>query len=141
MGTMTSLDDWTPMRKGKYLGTFDADDKILVVYRDGNYEITDQELTQKLDSEKVIFIEKFNPRKSFQQCMPIWKQNSSRQNVSRLRQLHWKINSSSLRKAMEIMWSRNDNGWTRTGRAAGEEGAQVRKGQVEDCKNCGNHKL
>ena len=49
--------------KGQYLGTFDADDKILVVYRDGNYEITDQELTQKLDSEKVIFIEKFNPEK------------------------------------------------------------------------------
>ena len=49
--------------KGQYLGMFDADDTILVVYRDGNYEITDQELTQKLDSEKVIFIEKFNPEK------------------------------------------------------------------------------
>jgi topoisomerase-4 subunit A len=49
--------------KGEILGLFDADDKILVVYNDGNYEITDQELTQKLDSEKVIFIEKFNPGK------------------------------------------------------------------------------
>lgn len=49
--------------KGEYLGMFDADDKILVLYRDGNYEITDQELTQKLDSDKVIFIEKFNPEK------------------------------------------------------------------------------
>ncbi|MBI5857277.1 MAG: DNA gyrase/topoisomerase IV subunit A [Sphingobacteriales bacterium] len=49
--------------KGTYLGMFDGDDKILVVYNDGNYEITDQELTQKLDSEKVIFIEKFNPEK------------------------------------------------------------------------------
>jgi len=49
--------------KGSYLGVFEADDKIFVVYRDGNYEITDQELTQKLDSEKVIFIEKFNPEK------------------------------------------------------------------------------
>ncbi|HRE39653.1 MAG TPA: DNA gyrase/topoisomerase IV subunit A [Chitinophagaceae bacterium] len=49
--------------KGSYLGVFDAEDKILVVYSDGNYEITDQELTQKLDSEKVIFIEKFNPEK------------------------------------------------------------------------------
>jgi topoisomerase-4 subunit A len=49
--------------KGTYLGVFDADDKIVVVYSDGNYEITDQELTQKLDSEKVIFIEKFNPEK------------------------------------------------------------------------------
>ncbi len=49
--------------KGEFLGTFEGDDKILVVYSDGNYEITDQELTQKLDSEKVIFIEKFNPGK------------------------------------------------------------------------------
>jgi len=49
--------------KGTYLGVFEADDKILVIFRDGNYEITDQELTQKLDSEKVIFIEKFNPEK------------------------------------------------------------------------------
>jgi topoisomerase-4 subunit A len=49
--------------KGEFLGMFEPDDKILVIYRDGNYEITDQELTQKLDSEKVIDIEKFNPAK------------------------------------------------------------------------------
>jgi topoisomerase-4 subunit A len=49
--------------KGEYLGMFDADEKILVVYSDGNYEITDQELTQKLDSEKVLLIEKFNQEK------------------------------------------------------------------------------
>ncbi len=49
--------------KGSYLGVFEAEDKILVMFRDGNYEITDQELTQKLDAEKVIFIEKFNPEK------------------------------------------------------------------------------
>lgn len=49
--------------KGDYLGMFDADDNILVIYRDGNYEVTDQELTQKLDPEKVIEIQKFNPEK------------------------------------------------------------------------------
>ena len=49
--------------KGQYLGMFDADDRILVVYNDGNYEITDQELTQKLDAEKVLLIEKFDPEK------------------------------------------------------------------------------
>ncbi|MBK6935579.1 MAG: DNA gyrase/topoisomerase IV subunit A [Chitinophagaceae bacterium] len=49
--------------KGEYLGVFEADDKVLVVFRDGNYEITDQELTQKLDTEKIIFIEKFKPEK------------------------------------------------------------------------------
>jgi topoisomerase-4 subunit A len=49
--------------KGEYLGMFDGDDKILVIYNDGNYEITDQELTQKLEPEKLVFIEKFNPEK------------------------------------------------------------------------------
>lgn len=49
--------------KGEYLGMFGTEDNILVVYSDGNYEVTDQELTQKLDSEKVIFIEKFNSEK------------------------------------------------------------------------------
>ena len=49
--------------KGAYLGTFQPDDKILVVYRDGNYEVTDQELTQKFDPEQLIFIEKFDAEK------------------------------------------------------------------------------
>jgi len=49
--------------KGTYLGTFDAEDKILVIYNDGNYEITDQELTQKIESAKVLLIEKFNAEK------------------------------------------------------------------------------
>ncbi|MGC4036218.1 MAG: DNA gyrase/topoisomerase IV subunit A [Chitinophagaceae bacterium] len=49
--------------KDLYLGTFDADDKILIIYNDGNYQITDQELTQKIDSDKVLLIEKFNPEK------------------------------------------------------------------------------
>lgn len=50
--------------KGEYLGMFDAEEKILVIYSDGNYEITDQELTQKLEADKVLLIEKFNPEKS-----------------------------------------------------------------------------
>jgi topoisomerase IV subunit A len=49
--------------KGDYLGKFDAEDRLLVVYNDGNYEITDQELTQRFDVEKVILIEKFRPEK------------------------------------------------------------------------------
>ncbi|HYM94818.1 MAG TPA: DNA gyrase/topoisomerase IV subunit A, partial [Chitinophagaceae bacterium] len=49
--------------KGMYLGMFNEEDRILVVYNDGNYEITDQELTEKLDAEKVLLIEKFDPEK------------------------------------------------------------------------------
>ncbi len=49
--------------KGEYLGKFDAEDRILIMYNDGNYEITDQELTQRFDPEKVLLMEKFNPDK------------------------------------------------------------------------------
>ena len=49
--------------KGEYLGKFEAEDRLLVIFNDGNYEITDQELTQRFDIEKVLLIEKFNPEK------------------------------------------------------------------------------
>jgi topoisomerase-4 subunit A len=48
--------------KGEYLGTFE-DEKLLVIYDDGNYEITDTELTQRFEPEKILLIEKFNPDK------------------------------------------------------------------------------
>jgi len=49
--------------KGIYLGSFEPEDKVLVIYTDGNYEITDQEMTQKFDAEKVLHIGKFYPEK------------------------------------------------------------------------------
>jgi len=50
-------------QKGIWLGSFEPDEKIVVFYKDGTYEITDQELTQKIEPEKVLLIEKFNPEK------------------------------------------------------------------------------
>lgn len=49
--------------KGLYLGSFQAEDKLLAFYRDGTYMITDQEVTQRFDPENVLKIEKFNPEK------------------------------------------------------------------------------
>ena len=49
--------------KGSLLGKFDAEDRLLVIYNDGNYEITDQELTQRFDADKILLIEKFNTEK------------------------------------------------------------------------------
>lgn len=46
--------------KGKYLGTFESEDKILVIYKDGSYELTDTELTQRFDPEKVLMIEQYD---------------------------------------------------------------------------------
>ena len=53
----------TAEEKGRYLGSFEAEDRILIFYKDGSYEITDQELTQRIDPEKVLEIQKFNPEK------------------------------------------------------------------------------
>jgi topoisomerase IV subunit A len=53
----------TPEEKGIYLGSFDAEDRIVIFYKDGSYEITDQELTQRIDPEKVLEIQKFDPEK------------------------------------------------------------------------------
>ncbi|QEC67261.1 DNA gyrase/topoisomerase IV subunit A [Panacibacter ginsenosidivorans] len=49
-------------QKGTYLGSFE-EEKILVIYNDGNYEITDTELTQRFEADKILLIEKFNPEK------------------------------------------------------------------------------
>jgi topoisomerase IV subunit A len=49
--------------KGEYLGSFQQEDRLLVIYHDGHYEITDTELNQRFDADKVIEIEKFNPEK------------------------------------------------------------------------------
>jgi topoisomerase-4 subunit A len=49
--------------KGTFVGSFSDDEKILVIYNDGNYELTDTELTQRFEPEKVLLIEKFNPSK------------------------------------------------------------------------------
>ncbi len=49
--------------KGEYLGKFEAEDRLLVIYSDGNYEIVDQELTQRFDPEKILLFEKYDDEK------------------------------------------------------------------------------
>ncbi len=49
--------------KGQYLGMFEPVDQLLVIYNEGYYELTDQEMTQKFDPEKVLLIERFDANK------------------------------------------------------------------------------
>jgi len=49
--------------KGMDLGDFDAEDRVLVLYNDGTYEITDQELTQRFNPETVMLVERFDPER------------------------------------------------------------------------------
>ncbi|SFB38395.1 DNA gyrase/topoisomerase IV subunit A [Algoriphagus aquimarinus] len=49
--------------RGKLIGNFLGDDRILVCYKSGDYELTTFELTNRYDVANVILIEKFNPDK------------------------------------------------------------------------------
>lgn len=49
--------------RGKYLGEFDTKHQIIVIYKDGNYELTNFDLTNHYDAELVLHIGKFNPLK------------------------------------------------------------------------------
>jgi len=45
------------------LGRFDEKDRIIVFYKDGTYEITDFDITNRYDADNVVLIEKFHPEK------------------------------------------------------------------------------
>ncbi len=49
--------------KGRFVGSFEGDEKILVIYAGGYYELTDTETPQRFENDKIIVIEKFDPEK------------------------------------------------------------------------------
>lgn len=49
--------------KGLLLGKFEPEDKVIVFYKDGTYELTDFELTNRYEPEEVVKIERFDPEK------------------------------------------------------------------------------
>ncbi len=51
--------------KGIYLGKFEAEDRLVVFYNDGNYEMIDQELTQRFEMDKILAIQKFGEYKIY----------------------------------------------------------------------------
>lgn len=48
--------------RGTYLGEFESNDQIIVVYKDGNYELTNFDLTNHYEAEQVVFISRFKPK-------------------------------------------------------------------------------
>lgn len=50
-------------QRGKLIGNFLGDDKILVCYKNGDYELTSFELTNRYEPGDVVLIEKFDPQK------------------------------------------------------------------------------
>ena len=48
--------------RGEYLGSFQTDDLILVIYENGEYELTNHELTNHYSNKEIVLIEKFSPK-------------------------------------------------------------------------------
>jgi topoisomerase-4 subunit A len=46
---------------GAFLGKFGAEDQVLAIYNTGEYELTNQEITNKYDAKQLMFIGKLNP--------------------------------------------------------------------------------
>nr|WP_040664534.1 DNA gyrase/topoisomerase IV subunit A [Nafulsella turpanensis] len=49
--------------RGKKLGTFQNDDRIITIYKNGEYELTTYELTNRYEPDKIMLIEKFDPER------------------------------------------------------------------------------
>ncbi len=47
--------------RGRKLGDFDTGDHLLAIYKDGQYEVAELDLTRKFDSQETVFIGKFDP--------------------------------------------------------------------------------
>ncbi len=50
-------------KRGRYLGKFDAEDKIISFTRNGSYKITSYEVTNRYEPEKTLLVERFNNQK------------------------------------------------------------------------------
>lgn len=46
---------------GALLGKFRTDDRIIIFYHDGNYELTDFDLGNRFEQEQILLLEKFHP--------------------------------------------------------------------------------
>jgi len=49
--------------RGRLLGNFEAGENILVIYKDGNYELNTYDLTNRYEPNDIAVIEKFDPQK------------------------------------------------------------------------------
>ncbi|MCO5233369.1 MAG: DNA gyrase/topoisomerase IV subunit A [Chitinophagales bacterium] len=51
-------------KRGRLLGTFSGDDKILVIFKSGEYMLTNFELTNRYELKDILILEKFHSKKA-----------------------------------------------------------------------------
>jgi topoisomerase-4 subunit A len=49
---------------GQYLGEFDGEERILVIWNEGSYELTDYALTNRYNPDQIYLVQKFNPEQA-----------------------------------------------------------------------------
>jgi topoisomerase-4 subunit A len=49
--------------RGKYLGSFQGEDRIIVLYKSGEYMLLNPELTHRFNFSEILYLEKFNAEK------------------------------------------------------------------------------
>jgi topoisomerase IV subunit A len=82
--------------RGQYLGSFEAEDRLLVFFQDGSYELRDTELTQRFDADLIVLIEKFDPKRLI---TAIYLENDKQQfNVKR-----FKIETTTLNNRFQFI--------------------------------------
>ncbi len=70
LSTLTGLDIWYDSAvgrlnkdgRGQLVGNFNGEDKILVIYKEGSYELTSYEVTNRYEAEKVQLLTKFDAK-------------------------------------------------------------------------------
>lgn len=50
--------------KGRLVGEFNGEQRILVVFKDGSYELTDYELTNRYETKEILMLEQFDPEQA-----------------------------------------------------------------------------
>jgi topoisomerase-4 subunit A len=69
--------------RGRYLGAFEPDDKLIAFFHDGSYEIRETEVNQRFDADLIVELQKFDPEKT---VTAIYLDNEKQQfNVKRFR--------------------------------------------------------
>ena len=62
--------------RGIYLGSFNSQDKIIVFYKEGNYEVVECDLSKRFKMSEIFIIEKFDSNKIYSL---LYKDGKSRQ--------------------------------------------------------------
>lgn len=68
---------------GRLLGSFNVEDRIVVFYKDGHYELTDFDLTNRYETEQILAIDKWIPDNPI--TAVYWDNDKKQFNIKRFR--------------------------------------------------------